>query len=332
MADAPASAVAAPSRARIVAAYATVYVVWGSTYLAIAYAITTLPPFLMAGTRFLVAGALLYAWTAARGAARPSAAQWKAAAVVGGCLLLGGNGAVVWAEQYVPSGVAALLVATLPVWMVLLEWLGPDRRRPTMRVALGVFVGIAGVVVLVGPGAIRGQGNVDVLGSGALIFGSLAWAAGSLYSRRAPTPATPQLGTAMQMLAGGLMLTVAGLAVGEGRALDLAAVSPASVGGLLYLITFGSLIGFSAYVWLLRVEPTSRVSTYAYVNPVVAVALGWLVAGEALTRQTLVAAAIIVAAVMLIVASGRPPARSATAPLPPSASSPARRRKGKAAA
>lgn len=326
MADAP-MASAASSRARILVAYATVYVVWGSTYLAISFAITTLPPLLMAGARFLVAGALLYLWMLARGAARPSAAQWKAAAIVGAFLLLGGNGAVVWAEQYVASGVAALLVATLPVWMVLLEWLGPDRRRPTLRVALGVIVGIVGVVVLVGPGAIRGEGNVDLLGSGALILGSLAWAAGSLYSRRAPVPAAPQLGTAMQMLAGGLLLTVVGLAVGEGRGLDLSAVSASSAGALLYLIVLGSLIGFSAYVWLLRVEPPSRVATYAYVNPVVAVALGWLFAGETVSAQTLLAAAIIIGAVVLIVSTRKPDRRRGAVAVPPSAAEPRRRRR-----
>lgn len=322
----PAAAAAPPSRARILVAYATVYVVWGSTYLAISFAITTLPPFLMAAARFLVAGTLLYLWMIARGAARPTAAHWKSAAIVGAFLLLGGNGAVVWAEQRVPSGIAALLVATLPLWMVLLEWLGPDRRRPTARVALGLLAGMVGVVVLVGPGAIRGQGNVDLIGSAALVAGSLAWAAGSLYSRRAALPAAPQLGTAMQMLAGGLMLAVVGLAVGEGRALDVAAVSPTSLAALLYLIVFGSLIGFSAYVWLLRVEPPSRVATYAYVNPVVAVALGWLLAGETLSPQTLVAAAIIVGAVVLIVTARKPAARRAVA-VPPSAAEPRRRRR-----
>lgn len=316
----------APSRARVLAAYATVYVVWGSTYLGISLALDTLPPFLMAATRFTVAGMLLYLWMRARGAPRPSAAQWRGAAIVGGLLLFGGNGAVVWAQQSVPSGVAALLVATLPLWMTVLEWVGPDRRRPTPRVMAGLLVGMVGVMVLVGPGALRGDGNVSLIGAGVLILASLSWATGSLYSRRAQLPPVPQLGTAMQMLAGGLMLAVAGLATGEGHAVRLDAISVKSAGALLYLIVFGSLVAFSAYVWLLRVEPTSRVATYAYVNPVVAVALGWLFAGESLSPQTVLAAAIIVGAVVLIVSSRRPPAARTTCPPPPSVTGASRRR------
>lgn len=320
---------AAPSRARVIAAYAAVYVVWGSTYLAINFAIATLPPFLMAGARFLVAGLVLYVWMRARGAVRPSAAQWKVATIIGAFLLLGGNGAVVWAEQFVPSGITALLVATLPLWMALLGWLGPDRRRPTPRVSLGLLVGMVGIVVLVGPGALVGQGgNVDIVGAAVLMFGSLAWAAGSLYARRAATPPSPQLGTAMQMLSGGLLLVVLGLATGEGRGLDAGAISASSVSALLYLIVFGSLLGFSAYVWLLRVEPPTRVSTYAYVNPVVAVGLGWLFAGEALTSQTLLAAAIIIGAVVLIVTTPKPAAVRAPAVPPSAAAVPRRRQRG----
>jgi drug/metabolite transporter (DMT)-like permease len=319
----------APSRARVIGVYAVVYVVWGSTYLAINFAIATLPPFLMAGVRFLVAGLVLYLWMRARGAVRPSAAQWKVAAIIGAFLLLGGNGAVVWAEQFVPSGITALLVATVPLWMALIGWLGPDRRRPTPRVNLGLFVGMIGIVVLIGPGALIGQGgDVDLVGSAVLILGALAWAAGSLYARRAATPPSPQLGTAMQMLSGGLLLLILGLATGEGRGLDAGAISATSASALLYLIVFGSLVGFSAYVWLLRVEPPTRVSTYAYVNPVVAVGLGWLFAGEALTAQTLLAAAIIVGAVVLIVTTPKPAALRTVALPPSTASGPRRRRRG----
>jgi drug/metabolite transporter (DMT)-like permease len=298
---------ARPSRARLLAAYATVYVVWGSTYLAILYAIQTLPPFLMGAARFLTAGALLLGWALLRGAARPTAAQWKGAAIVGGFLLFGGNGAVLWAEQRVPSGVTALLVAILPLWMVVLERLGPDRRRPTGRTLLGVLVGIAGMVVLIGPGALVGDGNVPIVGAVVLLLGSLCWGIGSLYASRAALPASPQLSSGMQMLAGGAMLAVLGLVTSEAsRGLAPGGASPASLVALAYLIVFGSLVAFSAFAWLLRVEPPSRVATYAYVNPVVAVFLGWAIAGEALTAQTLVAAAIIVGAVVLIV-SGRSP-------------------------
>ncbi len=319
-----------PSRAQIVAAYAAVYVIWGSTYLAIHFAIDTLPPFLMAGTRFLVAGAILFAFSLLRGATRPSRANWIATAIVGGFLLLGGNGGVVWAQQRVDSGVAALLVATLPLWMALLEWVGPDRRRPTGRTALGVLLGLAGVAVLVGPEALLGgTANVNPVGALVLVLASLAWATGSLYSRRAPMPASPQLGSGMQMLAGGALLTLLGLAAGEGSRVDPAAFSTSSLAALAYLVTFGSLIGFSAYVWLLRVEPTSRVATYAYVNPVVAVGLGWLLAGEAMSGQTMLAAAIIVGAVAITVSAPKraPAATMSGTPQPvPSTTRPPRRR------
>ncbi len=317
----------APPRSRVLAAYAIVYVIWGSTYLAISLAITTLPPFLMAGARFLVAGLILYVWTRARGAARPTIAHWKAATIIGAFLLLIGNGAVVWAEQFVPSGITALLIATVPLWMSLLGWLGPERRRPNLRIAVGLLIGLLGIIVLVGPGALLGQsGTVDLVGSGVIILGALSWAVGSLYARRAVTPPSPQLGTAMQMFAGGLLLVVLGLVTGEGRGLDPSAMSATSVSALLYLIVFGSLIGFSAYIWLLRVEPPTRVSTYAYVNPVVAVALGWLIASEPLSAQTLLAAAIIVGAVVLIVSAPRAVARGDIA-LPPSVAVVAPRRR-----
>jgi drug/metabolite transporter (DMT)-like permease len=302
----PDLAVLRPPRSRVLTAYAAVYVVWGSTYLAIRYAIETLPPFLMAGIRFLIAGALLFLWARLRGAPRPSLANWKGTLLIGALLLLGGNGAVVWAEQRVPSGIAALLVATVPLWMVLIEWLRPGGRRPTARVALGVVAGMFGLLVLVGPGSLRGDGNVNALGAAALVFGSLSWAVGSLWSKRVTLPESPSLATGMEMLAGGALLLLAGIGTGELAALDLGGASLASMGALAYLILFGSLVGFSAYVWLLKVEPPARVATYAYVNPVVAVLLGWLVAGERITGATLVAAAIIIGAVVLIV-SGRKP-------------------------
>jgi len=328
MSDTALASGAAPSRARVLTAYAIIYVVWGSTYLGINIALESLPPFLLAAARFTTAGALLYIWMRARGAARPSLNQWKGAAIVGGLLLFAGNGGVVWAQQYVPSGVAALLVATLPLWMALLEWVGPDRRRPTAQVGLGLAVGLVGIVVLVGPGALTGQGNVSLVGAGALILASFAWAVGSLYARRAPVPATPQLGTAMQMLSGGLMLIVGGVLSGEASAIHLDAIATRSAVALVYLIVFGSLIAFSAYVWLLRVEPPSRVATYAYVNPVVAVTLGWLFAGETLTPQTMIAAAIIIGAVVLIVSARKTPAsRGGAHTPPPSATTPRRRRR-----
>ena len=290
-------------RAEILLAFAAIYVIWGSTYLAIRFAIETLPPFLMAASRFLVAGPLLYAWARWRGAARPSPGHWRAAAAVGALLLLGGNGAVVWAEQRVPSGVTALLVAMVPLWMVLLDWVRPGGVRPTLAVFSGVALGLAGLVLLVGPEQILGGEHVDHAGALALAFGCLTWSIGSVYSRHAPLPASPQLATAMEMLAGGALLLVASLARGEWQQLDVQAISPRSLAALAYLVVFGSLVALTAYVWLLRQTTPARVSTYAYVNPVVAMLLGWALAGEPLSARTLVAAAVIVGGVVLITRS-----------------------------
>lgn len=302
-----------PSRAMIVAAFAAVYVIWGSTYLAIRFAIETLPPLLMAGIRFVIAGAMLYAWMRVRGARRPTRSEWLGATVVGALLLLGGNGLVVWSEQRVPSGMTALLVATVPLWMVLMTWLRPNGTRPTAMVATGVALGLAGLAILVQPSTIMGGGAIDPLGALVLLIASLSWAAGSLYSRQATMPPSPLLATAMEMLAGGALLILAGALTGEWSQLSLGAVSTRSVVALTYLVLFGSLVGFTAYVWLLRVANPTHVSTYAYVNPVIAVFLGWALADEPITPRTLVAAAIIVAAVVLITAgqtSARVPART----------------------
>jgi drug/metabolite transporter (DMT)-like permease len=289
------------SRAQIVAAFAAVYVIWGSTYLAIQFAIQTLPPFLMAAVRFLVAGAIVYAWARWReGASTGTRSEWGQSAVVGGFLLLGGNGAVVWAEQRVPSGVAALLVATVALWMVGLEWARPNGTRPTLPVIGGVLLGLVGVGVLVGPQQLVGGGAVDAVGAAALIAGSLSWAVGSLASRSPRMPRSVMLGTGMQMLAGGVMLLVAGLLRGEGVDIRWHEMTAESLAALAYLVVFGSLVGFTAYIWLLGHVSAASVSTYAYVNPVVAVLLGWALAGEPITARTLVAGGVIVAAVALI--------------------------------
>lgn len=309
MPSSPNDSTASPSRAKVVAAFAAVYLIWGSTYLAIAIAIQTAPPFLMAGLRFVIAGALLYGWMRLRGAPRPTRANWVAAGIVGGLLLLGGNGAVVWSEQRIPSGIAALLVATLPVWLVTLEWIRPNGQRPGAWVLAGLALGLLGVGVLVGPANLAGGARIDVVGALALMGGSISWAAGSLYSRHAALPKSSALGMAMQMLLGGVLLLGAGTAAGEWSRLDLAAVSAASAGAIAYLIVFGSLIGFTAYMWLLRVAPPARVATYAYVNPVVAVFLGWLVLSEPISARTVLAAAIIVGAVALIVTARSPKPR-----------------------
>jgi drug/metabolite transporter (DMT)-like permease len=289
-----------PARWRVYTAFAAIYLCWGSTYLAMRYAIETLPPFVMAGLRFTIAGALLYGWARLRGAPQPTLDQWKPAAVVGALLPLIGNGGVVWAVQQVPSSLAALLIASTPLWMVLLNWLRPGGDRPTPRVLLGVAAGLAGVVALVEQGGRPGSHPIAPVGAAVLLIASLSWAAGSLYSRRARWPASPFLATGMQLLAGGSFLFLAGLVTGEGMRLDLAAISVRSILALGYLIVAGAIVGYSSYLWLLRVVSPASVSTYAYVNPVVAIALGWSLAGETPTPQTLVAATIIIAAVALI--------------------------------
>lgn len=285
------------TRTGIVAALVAVYLIWGSTYLAIRFAVETLPPFLMAGVRFLVAGGVLYGWRRARGFPRPTGAQWRAATVVGGLMLLGGNGGVVWAEQWVESGTAALIVAAVPLWMVLLDWLRPGGTAPRPAVWAGLVVGLAGVGILMG--SPHGSGENYLTGWLVLVLASVSWAVGSLYSRRAVLPA-PLLATGMQMLAGGALLLAAGVVTGEVGSVDPALFSLKSVLSLVYLIVFGALVGFSSYVWLLRVTPPAIASTYAYVNPVVAVFLGWLLAGEQLTPRVLLASLVIVGAVALI--------------------------------
>ena len=302
----PSASQASPSQLALFVAFAIVYVVWGSTYLAILFAIETLPPFLMAGVRFLFAGALLYAWSRfVGGAPRPGGAQWRATGIVGTLLLLGGNGLVVWSEQRIPSGVAALLVGTVPCFMVLLDWLRPGGHKPSGRVVLGLVLGLSGLAWLVGPDSLLGGGRADVIGAVAVVFASFSWAAGSIYSRHAPMPSSPSLSTGMQMLAGGAALLAVSVALGEPAEFTLAAVSLRSLLGFLYLIVFGSILAFSAYIWLLQVSTPARVSTYAYVNPVVAVLLGWAFANEALTPRMLVAAAVIVSGVALITLSPR---------------------------
>ena len=290
----------APLRWRVVAALGAVYVIWGSTYLAIRFAIETMPPFLMAGVRFFVAGGALYTWMRWRGAPPPTRAQWVSAAIVGALLLLLGNGGVVWAEQLMPSGITALLVGTVPLWMAVLNWARPGGTRPSLAVVVGLLFGFAGVALLIGPTQLAGGSRVSLLGSAIVLVAAVCWASGSLYSRSGRLPSSPLMGTAMEMLAGGTLLLLAGSATGELAQVHLNTISTRSALGLAYLIVFGSLVGFTAYIWLLRAAPPAIASTYAYVNPIVAVLLGWALAGEPLTPRTLLAAAIIVAGVVVI--------------------------------
>jgi drug/metabolite transporter (DMT)-like permease len=280
---------------------ATIYIVWGSTYLAIAVADRTIPPFCMAAARFLIAGAVLFALAVRRGdrqGDRIGLRQWKAATLIGGLLLLGGNGGVVWAEQHVPSGVAALIIAGVPLWMALIATAAKEERLRG-RIVAGLIVGFGGTALLVsGAGS---NGPVQLSGLLVLVLASFSWAVGSVLSRRVALPKRPLVSTGMEMLAGGGLLLVAAAASGEFARLDLSRISQESLVALIYLILFGSLVAFSAYVWLLQNATTSLVSTYAYVNPVIAVTLGVLILDERFTRATTLAGVLIVTAVALIV-------------------------------
>jgi drug/metabolite transporter (DMT)-like permease len=293
----------APSRSRIIAAFAAVYVVWGSTYLAIRYAVESMPPFLMAAARFIVSGAILYAWARAKGSTRPTPLQWRDAAITGVLMLCFGNGLVGWAEQRVPSGLAALLVAVVPLWMVLIDWVLPRGIRPRGLVIAGVLIGFAGLAVLVRPGTTAGDGSLDRAAALVLIGASFAWACGSVFNRYGARPDSAALSTGLQMLGGSVGLVAIGVARGETSQLQLAHVTSQSWIGWLYLVSFGSLVGFTAYIFLLRTVSPAKASTYAYVNPLVAVFLGWAIAGESITTRTLRAAAIILAGVAMITAS-----------------------------
>jgi len=254
----------------------------------------------MGGTRFLISGVMLYVWARSRGAERPTRLHWRNAVIAGAFLLLGGNGAVVWAEQSVPSGLTALLVSILPFWLVIIEWIRPPRTRPSAAVLVGIVLGFIGIIVLVGPGNLSGEGDIPLAGALVLMFGSLSWAIGSFWSRDANLPESGLLTTGMEMLGGGALLFLAGIIAGELTGFDIHAVSKASTAGWIYLIVFGSLIGFTSYIWLLDKVSPARLGTYAYVNPVVAVMLGWAFAGERLSLRTGVAAVIVICAVALI--------------------------------
>ena len=284
-------------RWKIAVAFFAVYVFWGMTYAAMRVAVVEIPPYLMAGARFVLAGALLYAWARSRGERPPTLQQWRAAAKIGAFLLLGGNASVAWAEQRVPSGLAALLIGVMPIWMVGLEWL---RRglRPSRQVIAGLLLGAAGVALLVLP---QGDGaGVDPVGAAVLILAAASWAWGSVISKSAPLPASPFLATSMEMIAGGVLCLIVAALSGELRHFSVAEISSEAALAWLYLVVFGSLVAFTAYIWLLGVTSIAKVGTYAYVNPVVAVLLGWAVLGEPITTRTVVGAIVILLGVGLV--------------------------------
>ncbi|GAB3232214.1 drug/metabolite exporter YedA [Hymenobacter seoulensis] len=296
-----------PTRVSLLLAFAAVYIIWGSTYLGIRFAIDSIPPLLMAGTRYALAGALLYGVMRLRGEPAPTWRGWGTALVIGTCLLGFGNGGVTLGEQYIPTGLAALLVATVPMFLAILGWWSGVAQRPTLWVTLGLVSGLVGVYLLARtPGAshVALPGH-EGLGVGMVLTAAMVWAVGSLYSKRHQPAPSPFLSGGMQMLCGGLVMLVVGLLKGESEGFELAQVTTKSWIAYVYLVTFGSIVAFTAYIWLLRAVEPALAGTYAFVNPVVAVLLGWAFAGESLNAGMLGGAALIVTAVALVVLGGR---------------------------
>jgi len=288
----------------------TLYIVWGSTYFGIKVAIETIPPFIHAAIRFMVAGLILIIWQRAAGFALPTRRQWISTAIIGNLLLLGGNGLVSWAEQFIPSGIASLLIGSVPMFLVLGEALRPGGAKPNAQVVIGLLIGFSGIVVLVGPGEfLNGGTQFDPFGIAAILFACVFWAAGSIYSKSADLPSSSLMNTGAQMVTASFGLMITSLFTGELSGWDITSVSARSLYGLLYLILFGSIIGFSSYGWLLKNAPLSLFSTYAYVNPVVALIIGALFGNEKLGANVWYATAIIIGAVVFINSRNRLPVR-----------------------
>ena len=292
---------AVSGRIQVIAAFAALYLIWGSTYLAILFAIQSIPPFLMAGARFLLAGLIMFAIARTQGPLRSTSAEWRTALVVGACLLLGGNGGVTLSEKFIESGLASLIVATVPIYITLLGWLSGMTPRPTPIVWVGLAGGFLGVAILLGP-ALRFSGSGrPAIGMSILLLSSFIWSAGSLYSRTVKHAASPFLGAAQQMFCGGLLLMLVGLFAGESKKFHPDNITTLSLGAFAYLVLIGAIVGYTAYFWLLRHCDPAKVATYAYVNPIVAVLLGALFAHETVTLRTLLAAALIIGSVALII-------------------------------
>lgn len=292
----------------IVVAFATVYFFWGCTFLAIRYGVQTIPPLIMQGSRHLIAGVALYAIARFRGAKAPQPRHWLGATLVGGLMLLGGNGILAYSERVLPSSVAALIVGSVSLWMAIIEWLRPGGMRPTTRVTVGLVFGFLGVALLVSPSNPFGHAGAEpvrIIPALALVLGSLFWAVGSILSRHVSLPKSALLSAAMYALCGGTLLWIVGIGIGEGAALDIHAITTRSWLSIAYLAIFGSFLGLSAYAFLLHNVPPSRVATYAYVNPIVAVIIGWAFAGETITLQMTIAAIVIIISVILVISAPR---------------------------
>jgi drug/metabolite transporter (DMT)-like permease len=294
---------AAPKRTLVIIAFVALYLIWGSTYLGIRLSIETIPPFLMAGARFVLAGSIMYAIAWSQGIGKSTWANWRTSLIIGACLLLGGNGGVTISEKYIDSGLAALIVAIVPIYIVLLGWITGMARRPTPVMWMGLAGGFLGVGILFGPGLYFHSvgGRNPAIGISILLVTTFIWSAGSLYSRAAKHAPSPFLTAAQQMICGGMLLLVAGVVTGELPQFHLGSISMLSLVSFIYLVLIGAVVGYTAYIWLLRHCDPAKVATYAYVNPIIAVLLGTLFAGETLTVRMLIAAALIVGSVALII-------------------------------
>jgi drug/metabolite transporter (DMT)-like permease len=307
-----------PSTTAFVIAFASIYIIWGSTYLGIRVAVETIPPFFMGAGRFLLAGSILMLLVRSRGAPKPTARQWRDNVFIGTFLLLGGNGFVSWAEQTLPSGLTALIIGIQPVFMVLTEWFWRGGVRPTKTTFIGLLLGFAGVAYLAAPWETTSTSGVNLPAIGLVLLACASWAYGSIWSRHVKNPAPPPfLASSIQMLGGSGARILGGIVHGELSTFNLSAISGHSIAAFFYLAFVGSLVGFSTFVWLMKHTTPARVSTYAYVNPIVAVFLGWLILDEPITTRTLLAAAIIIAAVVIVTTQKSRKPAAATEPLPP---------------
>ncbi len=297
------------SKVKLVFAFGLVYIIWGSTYLAIKLAIDSIPPFLMAGARHVIAGLILitFVYLKEKPSIRPR--HIRSNTIIGGLLLLGGNGGVVWAEQFVPSGLASLLVSMVPIWILLINWLGLKNGKPSVKKTAGVVLGLSGLMFLISPLELLRAEAVNPIGAIVLMFASLSWAAGSVYTNYAKMPESKFAAISIQMLSGGFMLLIWSFIVGEYKHFNISAVTVNSYLALIYLIIFGSLIAYSAYIWLLHAAGPSLTSTYAYVNPVVAVFLGWILISEPMNPRIIISTVIIISAVALITSSHKQPSQ-----------------------
>jgi drug/metabolite transporter (DMT)-like permease len=308
------AALAARDRLRILLAFGAIYFIWGATYIATRFAVEAIPPFVMGSSRMLLAGGLLYGFARFRGALAPTRTELLSAAASGVLMLGLGNGAVVWSVQYVPSGIVALLVACVPLWMVLADWLRPNGSRPRALVTVGVALGLIGIVVLVGPRIFVGVSEIDPVGVVVLVLGSMSWAIGSLFTRHQPKPRSALVSIALQMSAAGVTFLLGAILFGDFPRFAVERLTMKSLISWTFLVLGGSIVAYTAYVYLLGVVSPAKAATYAYVNPVIAVILGWAFAGEPLVARTVVAMAIILGSVALITVAQSVPAIRAAAP------------------